>query len=791
MSNPQKIKVIDFCNKHQIPYFYITIKYNPKPDGTVKKQILGLPKNYLFMDYAAVMLLPRPAKATHINIILRKAPTKKLVVIDTDSETTYQKITTNPVLNTTAITKNTIPGHAHFYYEVPVLPPKKIIKTLDKQDMDLIIDNIFERIDASFEMLPIQCDLEPITQMFGQTINATPSNIITHNDTPTWTPTATPNQSNIEPTTDTLNIIPSIAPTDPEQTLELPASEQQPNQPINIELIEKMVNGLRPTEFETYQMWIKLCYCLFNLAELDTTNKLKYFTILNNFLKHCRNYNESENLKFFFETQIRDVPNKITIKTLYYWLKQQNRQLYDELFAVKDKVSGDNIDPMHFYNKYKDNYQTAKEYFEQVYFKLNNPACYCQYNNLTDTYSFLTEKDMLHITSNFWINDPENGGKRTKFFYCWRDDPTIKYYTTMKLVPPPLVCDARILNLFTGFAADKLTIDTNTPPDITPILNHITLLCEDNPVYAEYVINFLAHIVQRPAELTRTALVFKGSQGTGKGLFFNWFGKQIIGQQYYYSTADPLNITLYNEHLNGKLLINLDEARAADTYGSSSQLKNKITEPRITLTNKYVKPFEVENYGRYIFFSNQDNPVKIEDTDRRYVVFKTSDKYSRLTDDDPIKINYFRDLLKAMSDPSVIAGFMKYLKDRDIADINWANRPMTESYKLSRELNIPIFAEFIEKYCFDTPGITFTNNITQTTKSQFFAEFNKFLDRSRNTGLTMKERTFYIECKKHAFIVSKQESGTGIRFYFINRGIAFEYLKTNRFLQNNPDEYQL
>ena len=776
MSALNQISLIDFCNQHQIPYFFMNIKYIITHDGKQRKQISRLPKGYMTMNFATAIAQTRPPNPTHINIILKNSGIKKWVVIDTDSEIAYQTISANHKLCNTAITRNkTRPGHAHFYYEVANTPPKKIIKTADKQDIDLIIDNIFESLDAVFEILPINTELNEITSIFGNdhqiTINK--NNKVSDNIT----------YANIiaNPITNNENIA-HIS--DPEQS-----EEYSTNILTSIELIEKMVNGLQPTEFETYQMWIKISYCLYNIADQDLGNKYKYFEILNNFLKNCRNYNESENLKFFFQTHPRNVPNKITIKTLYYWLKQQNIQLYDELFAIKDKVSGNNIDPTHFFDKYKNNYQAAKEYFEQVYFKLNNPACYCQYNNLTDTYTFLTDKDLLHITSNFWLSDPENSQKRIKFFYCWRDDPAIKYYTTMKLVPPPLVCDAWILNLFTGFAADKLA-DTQYV-DIEIILKHITLLCEDNKIYAEYVINFLAHLVQRPAELTRTALVFKGSQGAGKGLFFNWFAKKIIGQQYYYSTADPLNITLYNEHLNGKLLINLDEARAADTYASSSQLKNKITEPRITLTNKYVKPFEVENYGRYIFFSNQDNPVKIEDTDRRYVIFKTSDKYSKLPDDDAVKINYFKDLRTAMDEPNTAASFMKYLKTRDISGINWANMPMTESYKLSRELNIPIFAEFIEKYCYETDWIHFNNNLNQTTKTQFFAEFNKFLERTRNTGMTMKERTFYVECKKYSFIVSKQNTGTGSRFIEINRKLAFEYLKENRYLQHIPEEYMI
>ena len=600
MSTP--VKLIDYCQEHQIPYFYLNITYITTVDGKIKKQISRLPKGYMTMDYATAMKQTKPGNPTHINIILRNATRRKLVVIDTDAPDAYSYITGMETLNQTAITtNNTRPGHAHFYYEVATLPPKKIIKTNDNKDIDLIIDNIFEKIDAEFTRLPAQIELAEITNIFGM------SESMNEPSTPTTTIKIGKSNKQLLPATkiDTFDT----------NNCETPMTN------LTIELIGKIVNGLNPVEFKSYPMWIKLCYCLYNLAELDLENKDKYFDILNNFLKQNANYNEIENYKFFYQTTKKpDVPDKITIKTLYYWLRTQNRKLYDELFIKVDLVKDGVIDPVYFYDKYKNSYECAKAYFEQVYFKLNTPACFCKYDNTTAGYTFITDKELFHITKNFYIDDPKIPDKKLTFTNLWLADPAIKFYDNMKLVPPPLECGARTLNLFTGFAADKLTPCKIVPIDI--IIKHINILCEDNPIYAEYVLNFLAHIIQRPAELTRTALVFKGVQGTGKGIFFNWFGKNIIGSKYYYMTADPANITVYNDHLNGKILINLDEARAADTYAAASQLKNKITEPTITLQNKYVKPFTVENYGRYVFFSNQDNPVKVEDTDRRMSYLK-------------------------------------------------------------------------------------------------------------------------------------------------------------------------
>jgi hypothetical protein len=71
------------------------------------------------------------------------------------------------------------------------------------------------------------------------------------------------------------------------------------------------------------------------------------------------------------------------------------------------------------------------------------------------------------------------------------------------------------------------------------------------------------------------------------------------------------------------------------------------------------------------------------------------------------------------------------------------DRPVTESYRLCRELNIPIFAEFIEKYCVETDCVLFDDDgIHTTTKADFFTAFNRFLERSKNGNCVMKERSF-------------------------------------------------
>ena len=242
MSAP--VKLIDYCQEHQIPFIYLNISYITTADGKTKKQISRLPKGYMTMDYATAMKQPKPANATHINIILRNSAHRKLVVIDTDAPDAYTYITGIETLSQTAITANNArPGHAHFYYEVPTLPAKKIIKTASNMDIDLIIDNIFEKVDAEFTRLPAQIELAEIHQIFGDRMTSRTTNEPSSASIPS-------NQAaNLATTTNTE--IPILPPQKIPNTTETNTTENHPIDNVSIELIGKMVNGLNPEEYKS------------------------------------------------------------------------------------------------------------------------------------------------------------------------------------------------------------------------------------------------------------------------------------------------------------------------------------------------------------------------------------------------------------------------------------------------------------------------------------------------------------------------------------------------------------
>ena len=60
---------------------------------------------------------------------------------------------------------------------------------------------------------------------------------------------------------------------------------------------------------------------------------------------------------------------------------------------------------------------------------------------------------------------------------------------------------------------------------------------------------------------------------------------------------------------------------------NSDALKSVITDTKININQKNEPERLAENVANFIMVSNNNVPIKIETTDRRYLVTKTSDKH--------------------------------------------------------------------------------------------------------------------------------------------------------------------
>ena len=285
----------------------------------------------------------------------------------------------------------------------------------------------------------------------------------------------------------------------------------------------------------------------------------------------------------------------------------------------------------------------------------------------------------------------ENNMKWTKI---WRGLKYIRTFENVDFLPSPLPCPKYTLNTFNGLRAEKLP--SCEVKDIDLLLNHIKILSGNDEMGAKYIIDYLAHSVQKPGELPRVALVFQSDQGTGKNIFFENFVRKLLGGEYLLQTAEMDKVIGRFSMINNKLFVIMDETSGKDSFSNSDKIKNIITAEQVAWERKGIDGININNCGRYLFFSNNETPVKIESSDRRYVVYKCSNDRQN----DSV---YFKEMSKMFNDDAVIKNLYNYLMNEvDISNWDSINdRPITEAYQDIQSANTPAMAKWLEERYFE------------------------------------------------------------------------------------------
>ncbi|MCK5455808.1 MAG: hypothetical protein KAI45_01700, partial [Melioribacteraceae bacterium] len=140
-----------------------------------------------------------------------------------------------------------------------------------------------------------------------------------------------------------------------------------------------------------------------------------------------------------------------------------------------------------------------------------------------------------------------------------------------------------------------------------------------------HFINWLSYVFST-REKARTAWVFKGTQGSGKNLFFDEVIKPLFGQNQAIVVDDDRLQSDFNGFMNNKLFVAFNEVANDETKTKKSvksKIKSLITDTTMLINEKHVKTYEVNNFANILFFSNEVIPLLIENQDRRFNVVET------------------------------------------------------------------------------------------------------------------------------------------------------------------------
>jgi len=232
------------------------------------------------------------------------------------------------------------------------------------------------------------------------------------------------------------------------------------------------------------------------------------------------------------------------------------------------------------------------------------------------------------------------------------------------------------------------TMDSN--PRVLELFNILLdLLSNEKPETRKYLLNWIAHMIQKPYDIPKTCLVITGLEGSGKDTLFDFIGNFIIGNTYYYNYNKTQQ--LFEKHdasRANKVLVKLEEANKMVCYENDDILKSFITSETQEFNPKNDKKFTVQNFNRFVFTTNKGNPIKLTETDRRFALYNSS---SLKCKDKPFWVEV-RSVLFTKEAGATIGN---YLESIDISDFNPMTLPQSDYKEIVLDLEENLERKFI------------------------------------------------------------------------------------------------
>jgi hypothetical protein len=409
--------------------------------------------------------------------------------------------------------------------------------------------------------------------------------------------------------------------------------------------IRRLLSLIDKKHAEEYSDWIGVAIALCH-AGLS-------WELFDEFSKRSEKYKEGEPFYVYMSLKknpFEDVP--FTLSSLYWWLKQENKEAFIELVMTEGE----------------EDYSTMKEEFEKTTFIVGSKLLHLQSNG---THTFLTDSDANLMYANKLIKTYDKEKDKVikePFYKRWKFDENRKQYDRMDFLPRLDECPSDVYNCFKGLKGATYTMalsDQQIEELVEPVLYHLNMLTSDE---SDYVIKWLANMVQTPWRKAETTLLFrdmtrflKSGGGTGKNVFVEWFGNTILGEDYFVVFGvNALLFDPFNELLENKLLVLIEEASGKDNGREDNTLKSNITSKTKQINRKFQPKYTQKDYTSYIFFSNEANPIPMAGSlgQRRIAAFDVDVRHK----DDA---SYFNELCSHLEKPETSAAFYRWLMKQE------------------------------------------------------------------------------------------------------------------------------
>ncbi len=235
-------------------------------------------------------------------------------------------------------------------------------------------------------------------------------------------------------------------------------------------------------------------------------------------------------------------------------------------------------------------------------------------------------------------------------------------------------------NVWRGFAvgAPKGEVDPKAQRAVDLFVEHIREnVCAGDEEHTRWVLGFFAHLIQKPEEKPRAALVLRGKKGVGKNVITECVGR-LLGDHFITCANRRYLSGNFNSHLENKLLLVLDEAYWSGDKQTEGVLKDMITGSKHIIERKGHESYIIDNLLRVVIFGNEEWVVPATGDERRFAVFEVGDRNRQ----DNV---FFGEIMDGMRDFGGDELLFKYLKEFDLSEVDLNTPPETGALMTQKE----------------------------------------------------------------------------------------------------------
>lgn len=325
----------------------------------------------------------------------------------------------------------------------------------------------------------------------------------------------------------------------------------------------------------------------------------------------------------------------------------------------------------------------------------------------------------------------------------WLESQNKKRYTDIVFTPNKV---KGALNLWGAKAIPCTPIQGS----VDSILKYIKfVIAGGDETTFKYVMQWLAHIVQKPEQKPSVVPVIIGVEGTGKGLLTGGLMGGILGARSTMVSTRAAIKSKFNKDLAFKFLITLDEACWQGDNELQGILRSRTGNQTLEVEEKFGARYEVDDFARMIITANTPDAVKLQSSNRRYLILESPEKYANH--------NLLKTIWQDVRYGDACGKFYNHLLHVDLSDFDPHRFPKEiDRHGMATKIEGDIVREFLVDMLLENPRQIFYKG-KGVVKADMFTEFQNFCESIRSYQKQISQNKFTRELKELVPVLKRND----------------------------------